>query len=324
MLIAATYRYGSSRRHPDKTHSLYGLVCATYMGIFSIFPPLLLQTVAADLRRRRIRLTLWLVVITFGLTVAGLDLNLRTSKAQLEKLMNRDSASVDNVWEYDCEPQHLRDALEDTLNLAEVILLLSISWWIYHAVPSRLWDRLCSTFGMQDHLWKIWPGVSHWILVIYQIICCVAMWASLGLFTRYRFRVQATMGSSYKDSQWSFGQVLALTTWVPLVVDLVTIYLYGPEDALQGKMSEHYSVVESTSADESRTALVQSPQPQGRYSKPRGFLTQARVRLEDTETKRCEDCELYTDAVLLRFLEQRERVMFFLQSSFACQYQSKS
>lgn len=62
-------------------------------------------------------------------------------------------------------------------------------------------------------------------MVMYQILCCSVMWALLGLFTRYRSSLRSVMGSSNKDSEWSFGQVLALTTWVPVAVDLTTIYL---------------------------------------------------------------------------------------------------
>ena len=62
-------------------------------------------------------------------------------------------------------------------------------------------------------------------MIINGVLCCAIMWALLGLFSAYRFDIHRKMGSSDEDSQWSFGQVLALATWAPVAVELIDTYL---------------------------------------------------------------------------------------------------
>lgn len=225
MLVAASYRHASSRIHPDKTHSLYGLVNSSYLSIFAIFPPLLLQMVAKDLRRLRTRLVMWFFVIAFSITVSGLYLNLRTSQHQLEKLLIRDAATTDVFWEYDCEPQKLRDALDGTLTLAQVLLGLNMSWWLYWATPTAWRTRLNNAVANHQQLNNAWTLASRLIKPINGAICAAVMWTLLGLFSGYRFNLEHIMGSSNQDGQWSFGQMLALATWVPVAIDLISIYI---------------------------------------------------------------------------------------------------
>lgn len=57
------------------------------------------------------------------------------------------------------------------------------------------------------------------------ILCLAIMWALLILFERYRNSIQNAKGGSDTDSEWTFGQVLALATWAPVFVDLVGILI---------------------------------------------------------------------------------------------------
>lgn len=54
-------------------------------------------------------------------------------------------------------------------------------------------------------------------------------------------------GALNKDHEWTFGQVLALVTWVPVLVDAIYIWNQGPTTALTGQLMEGYKVVTSSS-----------------------------------------------------------------------------
>lgn len=48
-----------------------------------------------------------------------------------------------------------------------------------------------------------------------------AMWIFLGLFTRTRARIQMVSGDSNKSNDWNFGQIVALATWAPVIINFV-------------------------------------------------------------------------------------------------------
>ncbi|KAJ9134289.1 C6 zinc finger domain containing protein [Pleurostoma richardsiae] len=259
MLVAATYRHGSSIIHPDKTHSIYGLINSTYVSAFVEFPPLLLQIVAQNLRRRRIRLFLWFLVIIFSLTVAGIFFNLRESYSRVAKLLDRDSATTELIWADQCAPGALEQKIETVLTVAQTILGVNISWWLYCARPSSFHHPLKSKLPGYGALRRTRAAVSPWVQPINGIVCCAMMWVLLGMFTRFRLAVFDAMGLSNQDGQWSFGQVLSLATWVPVALDLATIRLYGAKAGLEGKVSQHYNIVAAPEKDEYESAEMQAP-----------------------------------------------------------------
>ncbi|KAK3899002.1 hypothetical protein C8A05DRAFT_46827 [Staphylotrichum tortipilum] len=48
-----------------------------------------------------------------------------------------------------------------------------------------------------------------------------AMWAFVGLFTLLRARIIMVSGSSNKSNEWNFGQIVALATWVPVIISFI-------------------------------------------------------------------------------------------------------
>ena len=82
------------------------------------------------------------------------------------------------------------------------------------------------------------------------------MWITFAGFWYYHDLLLARAGSSNKESELSFGQVLSLTTWLPVLVDLGYIYFKGPKDALTGKMAKPYcaDIPETVDDDETEPA----------------------------------------------------------------------
>ncbi|CAK7238348.1 hypothetical protein SEUCBS140593_010576 [Sporothrix eucalyptigena] len=254
MLISGVYRHGSARLHPDKTHSLYQLTNATYIGIWSIFPPAVLQIITATKRRRRIRAALWFITIHLAVALIALYFSLETSATKLLDLLDRQSALSDLIWEMNCEPITLRDDLDTAVITACVLLVINYLPWLYHIllpVAFRHKIRHNSFVGRIDVTKPTRFGRSWWknIIVLARTIdgicCSIMMWALLALFTAYRGTIIDRMGPDNSNTEWSFAQVFALATWVPVTIDLLTIYIYGAQDALEGKVSENFRVVEN-------------------------------------------------------------------------------
>ncbi|KAF2877536.1 hypothetical protein BDV95DRAFT_470866, partial [Massariosphaeria phaeospora] len=74
-------------------------------------------------------------------------------------------------------------------------------------------------------------------------VCLIGMWVSLAAFVYFREKLNERSGSANKDHEWTFGQLLALVTWVPVFVELVVIWKQGPKTALTGQLMEPYRVV---------------------------------------------------------------------------------
>lgn len=51
------------------------------------------------------------------------------------------------------------------------------------------------------------------------------MWVLLIMFYRYRSRVQTIAGHSNEDYKWTFGQMLALCAFAPVLVELFSIMI---------------------------------------------------------------------------------------------------
>ncbi|CAK7223872.1 hypothetical protein SBRCBS47491_005356 [Sporothrix bragantina] len=262
MLVSGVYRFGSTRVHPDKSHSIYQLTNATYIGIFSMFPPLLLQIMAPTKRRRRIRAVLWLVAVHLTVTLIALYFSLETSVSKILNLLDRESAVSDYIWEANCEPLSLRDGLDVAIITACVLLFINYLPWLYHTfIPrnTRHNIRNSSIVGRLDAVKPRRFGRSWWkhvltiVLLVDGIVCTLMMWALLGLFTAYRGVVNSRMGPDNGNGEWSFSQVFALATWVPVTIDLMTIYIYGAKEALEGKVSTNFVVVENEAREKRKT-----------------------------------------------------------------------
>jgi len=77
--------------------------------------------------------------------------------------------------------------------------------------------------GIVDRPWVVkWRSV--WRLGI-AWLNMMAMWGLLAYFTVLRHRIITTAGGLDNEDKWSFGQILALATWVPVVAEFVYIFI---------------------------------------------------------------------------------------------------
>ncbi|GKT49612.1 uncharacterized protein ColSpa_09793 [Colletotrichum spaethianum] len=90
---------------------------------------------------------------------------------------------------------------------------------------------------------KMWRAnwlnkVANWAMVLYaaaNFICTWGAWVILlGFFSSAPRRAEET---------WSLGQALALTPWIPVLVELVTILCLGTEAGFAGRLPLEFQVV---------------------------------------------------------------------------------
>jgi hypothetical protein len=73
----------------------------------------------------------------------------------------------------------------------------------------------------------------------------VAMWVFAGWFIWFAFMLRDRARSSNRDKELSFGQILALATWVPFLVDFAYVWLEGPLDVLNGRLIDPHEAVKA-------------------------------------------------------------------------------
>ncbi|KAK3948212.1 hypothetical protein QBC32DRAFT_222495 [Pseudoneurospora amorphoporcata] len=73
-------------------------------------------------------------------------------------------------------------------------------------------------------LYLVLTGILGGFLVLTSL---VLVWLSLGFFMYLRQKVAELAGTSYKENEWGFGQVVAVVAWVPLLGQFSAIVICG-------------------------------------------------------------------------------------------------
>ena len=69
---------------------------------------------------------------------------------------------------------------------------------------------------------KALSNIGKWIVCVYGFI---SLWLTLGSLIWIRYLVQQKIGISGPERSWGFGQVMALSTWVPVIVFMAEIFI---------------------------------------------------------------------------------------------------
>jgi hypothetical protein len=200
------------------------------MSSFSIFPALALQSLSPGLRRKRIRLFLWFLVIVFALTVEVLYRYVYG--VYFNFLWHQDTMVSEDIWLAKCDSHKMRGILASMTTAGHVFLGLNCLRWLYHATATfrrgalnnRLQDGRVDRSGGGP--WRRrWEASQPYLRLLDGAVCGLFMWAFVFLFTAYREAVKQKAGESDQDTEWTFGQVLSLVTWAPVALELITVYL---------------------------------------------------------------------------------------------------
>lgn len=286
MLVAAVSRYARVVQHPDDSYSLFQLLDCVFLSTLAVFPGLVLQSLSHELRRRRIRLFLWLLVLAFAAAVDALYnarfLSIFHSDAALVGFASRDAEAAQAIWLAQCQDERLLNTLLAALKAAHVFMILNCCWWAYYVFASLGGSRYRRVFERREVFWRWWGRARLWMRLGNGLVCLVVMWVLLGTFTLYRHDVSHRAGGTDVDNEWTLGQILALVQWFPVGLDLVVVLMCeldivvpifsslrvgvadvvlwcgiklippcpdGAKEGLTGKMSRKYKVVDRSKED---------------------------------------------------------------------------
>ncbi|KAI1777396.1 hypothetical protein F4818DRAFT_347263 [Hypoxylon cercidicola] len=139
-----------------------------------------------------------------------------------------------------CNPHTLlENSILPTLHLAQALLVFNALCYIAY----MSWRRKSRSFQGWPRLRNFWQKAHRCIRAVNAVLFCMLMWTMMGPFHTYRDIVNGAAGDENQNSYWTFGQVLALATWIPIVVEFLTVLKCGPEQGLSKKLSSRYTVV---------------------------------------------------------------------------------
>jgi hypothetical protein len=237
-----------SNASPNKPMGMSGPVVNMFVALFSIFPPIVLHALTSRfLRCLTTRKLIW--VFHGTLIVVSVTLYHAYRYNPLEDEDNWRywdlRGDIDNQyqWELYCldRPNMVRTN-RMIIGLGSFLVAIGLFYILF------VWNLFrISIFDAERH--KIFRQLHNVWWLIAAGVGFVGMWLCLILFLDLRQELYQNSGATNKDSEWTFGQVLATSTWVPVIADFLHILYLGPERALDRLVSVGYTVVDTRSLD---------------------------------------------------------------------------
>lgn len=169
----------------------------------------------------KFRLCLWDLVFVFALVVEILyRLEYRSTVEDLCAIGSSTGSELSQIaWFSNCQSESLRQSLQTLLSVGHGIMLVNCAWWLYNLADIYLGRWWKPALQQRSRRQETQAKCTIWLRISNGLICLVVMWAFLGLFTAYRHEVLTKAGRANEDNEWTFGQVLSLTTWIPIGID---------------------------------------------------------------------------------------------------------
>jgi len=199
ILIASLYTIATATAHQSEMTNLQ-IKFVLLTSVFIRCTATLLYTCGGD-ERRRTRLQKWTLALVFVLSAVCSLLSFAYPRYTLSS------------WEYLCSQTADLEYMRPLLPLPVIGAMNCI---LLYMIPSTLakMNRQWGPYGLRATLYTT---------PLCGIIFALLMWTVLVYFTTERQRLVRASKSS-KENQFTFGQILALGTWVPAVIDLVHFY----------------------------------------------------------------------------------------------------
>ncbi|ETS76897.1 hypothetical protein PFICI_10771 [Pestalotiopsis fici W106-1] len=247
--VARYYAYLRDRNDVDADDvSFYTWLGSAAMSSFCVFPCLVLQTVTDISLSRYSRLFLWCAVISLAAAVWALSIpsidhffelaqaygryetwyysntTYELSQQDWDLLTNNDTMYQTGIyramiWENHCDTSKLKDRLRILLTIG---LCIQAPGFIYCLFASLAAIISHSHLPPLSWLWKHIEPFSEPIRRVNRIarpiigfIYLVAALVFLESFIEYRNVAKRLAPSTDTDTDWSFGQILALAQWAP-------------------------------------------------------------------------------------------------------------
>ncbi|KAF2643497.1 hypothetical protein P280DRAFT_467524 [Massarina eburnea CBS 473.64] len=233
MLVAAVYNFGITLYDSDKAVTFISSIMSAFVSLFSILPAIALHSSASsNLRRSKTRIWIWLLIGSLTIAMMGLGLFTYGSiRSRYKKVVQLDS-SGQLLFEETCLDV---DALGMFTGLLVCLFVILAAFVLIYVIFVCVWTQQSKKTGCFAKFRTVWTAFAAFGSM-------VLMWVAFGVFCYYRSHMDSRAGDSNQDHEWSFGQILALFTFVPVVIEWVTIWWEGAEDGLNGLMSDQYKV----------------------------------------------------------------------------------
>lgn len=230
MLVAGVFENAYAARSYGKDTFIYETLLSLLLPVFSLFPAALLHGVVVGQRRVWLRRAIWITLGILGVSVAvlatstfhairGKQSGEATATSTSDQQGGDALAAFDNsgqAWELLCMPA-------DTVGVRVALKVTAV----VVGVGGLLWAVFVANFlrvpALEKYRALVWLRGVWWIVI--SALALGAMWTYLVLFTRYRRLIVDRAGPAPQDTKWTFGQVLALATWLPVAIDFVYIFL---------------------------------------------------------------------------------------------------
>jgi hypothetical protein len=202
------------------------------MPFSSVLPVALLQLAASNmLHRNRGRLWSWVLLTALMITL----LVIAQTFIVYDPSTSKDLDQLN--WELECLGKSSVDHIMWLSYGLAGLIILGVGCFVVGSF-SASWQR---------HSAASWSRQVWWITLVTAFL---AMWLCLGWFIHFQEQRNNLGGADNKDTEWSFGQILAVATWVPVIIEFVYIWWEKPVKALSGRLMDPYEVKEVSSETE--------------------------------------------------------------------------
>ncbi|KAK4038128.1 hypothetical protein C8A01DRAFT_48188 [Parachaetomium inaequale] len=223
------------RNEANFSVTTYEIVTATLVTVFAVCPATLLYSLGGindqdGIGPRPLLRAVFFALWALMLAVVNLGRATDPSRAALE------AGVIGHPFEVYC--QVIGTGPLEAVRVFAVASAGLGALWVLYLVFSRKFrrDGSAGASGKEGRRWRVVVAVLAWVV----------MWFFLGLFTALRARSIDLAGASDKSNEWSFGQIVAVATWAPVVLNFVYILFVGVEEGQGSKLPEGYVVVAST------------------------------------------------------------------------------
>ena len=237
------------------------VIFSAFAALFTVFPAIALHASAqTSLRRKKWRAIMWVVLGACTLAMFAL------SRVAGDEALNFIRTTENSSWrdpdgqltfEFYCIDQDVSAAVRRAVLLSFVAVCFS--GIVYFVVRPVLERRQVEENGFEQE------GRDKWS-VCAALLAMIVMWVTLAGFYYYRRKIGSSSGGTNKDHAWTFGQIVAISTFAPIVIQFMMIMRKGPEKALTGTMSTGYRAQRVEGVPQRKTTYASLEPWGGQYS----------------------------------------------------------
>ncbi|KAI4595506.1 hypothetical protein KJ359_006852 [Pestalotiopsis sp. 9143b] len=122
-----------------------------------------------------------------------------------------------------------------------------------HSHAEKSWEYIKTRYGT---IARRFTRTIKYLRLVMGLIYLAMTWLFLAKFISYRREVKRLAQSTDQDSDWSFGQILALAQWIPIVISILSSWRRNtPAPVSEGKVLLHdYEAVDHSDRRGSETS----------------------------------------------------------------------